>query len=168
MAAADHANVTFRCKMCTETTKMFPDFTEIRRHYSMDHGIREIQSKIGEYVTVPSNLICLKCKFCRHHLHAQTMDDFEEHFKLEHPGVKSPKKHLDYLCRICMHHDLNETLEDLEQHIEEEHSDILKAVSQSQIDPAVKESNDDAAANRAADKAKSPDVSRSAEIALAD
>lgn len=104
---------------------------------------------MADYVTVPSNLICLKCKYCCHHLHAQAPKDIENHFKSEHPTVKNPKKHLDYLCRICMQCDVNETLEDLEQHLEEEHSELKPKCN----------NDDDSTTKRKDEKATSPDVS---------
>ena len=127
-------------------------------------------SQMTEYVTVPSDLVCLKCKYCSHPLHAQSMADFETHFRLEHPTVKNPKKHLDYLCRVCMQTDLYDTMEDLEQHIDEEHSDLVKDQNDAEKsggDANHKDlSNPDATATPRSDaKATSPDVSSSVDIA---
>ena len=125
-----------------------------------------------EYVVVPSNLTCLKCKYCSHPLHAQSMSDFENHFKVEHPTVKNPKKHLDYLCRVCMQTDLYDTIEDLEQHIDEEHSDLVKSSQsdapgrKSDADHKDSSNSDATEAPRSDTKATSPDVSSSVDVAM--
>ena len=55
----EHSGVAFRCKTCPESksdSNYFADFSEIRRHYSTEHGVRDVESKVRIFMSLELGL----------------------------------------------------------------------------------------------------------------
>ena len=155
---AEHSEVAFRCKTCPmdDEKNCFVNLLDVRRHCIQAHSVCDFTARLSQLIVIPSNLVCLKCKFCCDHLYAQTLEDIQNHFKTEHPSVKNFGKHLDFLCRRCMQCDTHETWNDLKLHLADEHGNVA-----TRNDGCGDVAKDDAITQqeRDADKETSPDVS---------